>query len=212
MIRLTDLSIRNGAFKLKGIRLEVPEGCYGVLMGPTGCGKTTLLEAICGLKPALSGSIFLVDRDVTRLKPAQRGVGYVPQDAALFDTMSVRDNLAFALRIRKWPAPAIDERVQELASMLGIGHLLDRTPLGLSGGETQRVALGRTLAHRPQILLLDEPLNAIDADASEEMYRLLRAVQSQTGVTTLHVTHDSQEAQRLADRTFRFVNGSIQRV
>jgi ABC-type sugar transport system ATPase subunit len=171
-------------------------------MGKTGCGKTTLLEAICGLRQVHAGRIVLLGRDVTQLKPAQRGVGYVPQDLALFPGHTVREHLAFALEVRRWSRAAIDARVRELAGLLGITHLLDRYPQGLSGGEAQRVALGRALAFHPPVLLLDEPLSALDEDTRSEMATLLRDVQRQTGVTTLHVTHSLTEARRLADRLF----------
>jgi ABC-type sugar transport system ATPase subunit len=199
MIAVEDLSIVQGKFVLRDIRFHVPSGQYAVLMGRTGSGKTTILEAICGLKPLTAGRINLMGRDVTRLKPGERGIGYVPQDRALFTTMTVREHLAFALVIRKWPAPAITRRVEELAALLGIGYLLERLPHGLSGGEAQRVALGRALAYHPRLLLLDEPLSALDEDTREEMYALLRLVQRQTGVTTLHVTHSLTEARKLAD-------------
>src|SRR5215203_3589521 len=118
-------------------------------MGRTGCGKTTLLEAICGLKPVRAGRVLLLGRDVTDLPPADRGVGYVPQDLALFPTMTVREHLGFALEVRRWDMTAAARRVEELTALLGIGHLLERKPPGLSGGEAQRVALGRALSFRP---------------------------------------------------------------
>ena len=191
------------------LSFEVPTGDYAVLMGRTGTGKTTLLEAIGGLKPVRAGTIRLMDVDVTHLKPAQRGVGYVPQDLALFPTHTVRQHLAFALEVRHWTQPAIDARVDELAELLGIRRLLDRRPLGLSGGESQRVALGRALSFRPRILLLDEPLSALDDSTREEMYALLRSVQQYTGVTTLHVTHSLSEAKTLADRLLVLSNGKV---
>lgn len=209
MIAVDNLSLRVGTFGLQGISFVVPSGSYGVLMGRTGAGKTTLLEAICGLKPVLSGSIHLLDRDVTRLRPAERGIGYVPQDRALFPTMTVREHLAFALVIRKWSLSQIDPRVTELADLLGIRTLLDRKPQGLSGGESQRVALGRALAYNPHILLLDEPLSALDDETKDEMIALLRSIQKQTGVTTLHVTHHLSEAGKLADQLFRLKDGRI---
>ena len=209
MIQITHLTIRSDAFELKDVCMEIPNNRYAMLMGPTGCGKTSLLEAICGLRPVSAGAILLDGRDVTRLRPAQRGVGYVPQDRALFATMSVRENLGFALNIRRWSPSAIRERAQELAKLLRIEHLLERMPDGLSGGEAQRVALGRALAVYPQILCLDEPLNALDADICGEMCDLLKTVQVQTGVTVLHVTHDRQEVQRLASLTFQFVDGIV---
>jgi ABC-type sugar transport system ATPase subunit len=199
MISVADLSIQQGQFSLSSVGFQVPTGKYAVMMGQTGTGKTTLLEAICGLRPIRTGRIELLGRDVTRLKPADRGVAYLPQDLALFQTLSVREHLAFALVVRKWPKAAIDRRVAQLAELLGIAHLLDRRPAGLSGGESQRVALGRALACEPRVLLLDEPLSALDDVTRNEIYALLRSVQHQTGVTTLHVTHSQSEARALAD-------------
>jgi ABC-type sugar transport system ATPase subunit len=209
MITVEDLCVRAGAFGFEGVSFAVRSGEYAVLMGKTGCGKTTLLEALCGLKPVRSGRIHLHDREVTHLPPAQRGIGYVPQDLALFSTMSVREHLAFAPVVRGWEASATEARVVELARLLGIGHLLHRRPQGLSGGEQQRVALGRALSFHPRVLLLDEPLSALDEETREEMMTLLRSVQQQTGVTTLHVTHNRSEAGRLADRRFVFENGRV---
>jgi len=209
MIRIDNLCLRAGAFAIEGLNLHISTGEYAVLMGRTGSGKTSLLEAICGLKPIRAGRIFLLEQDVTGLRPADRGIGYVPQDLALFPTLSVGEHLAFALRVRAWDGPAIRRRVEEMSQLLGIGHLLQRRPGGLSGGESQRVALGRALAFHPRILLLDEPLSALDDETREEMYALLRSVQRATGVTTLHVTHSQNEAGRLADRRLLLHNGTI---
>jgi molybdate/tungstate transport system ATP-binding protein len=206
MIAVEGLAVRTtrrgkaGGFALSGISFEVAAGEYGVLMGRTGAGKTTILETLCGLRRPTAGRIIFAGRDVTDLKPADRGIGYVPQDRALFISMSVYDHLAFALIVRKWPGKAIAERVAELAEWLSIGHLLGRKPQGLSGGEAQRVALGRALAARPAILLLDEPLSALDEETRQEMCELLRSVQRRSATTTLHITHSQQEATRLADR------------
>jgi ABC-type sugar transport system ATPase subunit len=209
MIAVENLSVRAGAFAMHGLSFTVATGQYAVLMGRTGSGKTTLLEAIAGLKPVRSGRILLDGHDVTHLKPAERGVGYVPQDLALFPTLTVRDQLAFALAVRRWPTAAIARRVEDLAGLLKIGPLLDRKPAGLSGGEAQRVALGRALSFHPGVLLLDEPLSALDDETRQEMYVLLRSVQKQTGVTTLHVTHNLSEAKVLADRLFLVNNGGL---
>ena len=209
MIHLDRLAVRSGDFALDDVSLTVPAGAYGVLMGKTGCGKTTLLEAVCGLRQIRAGRVVLCERDATRLRPAERGVGYVPQDLVLFPTLSVRDNIGFALHARRWAMHDIAARVDELAGLLGIAHLLARYPLGLSGGESQRVALGRALAFRPRILLLDEPLSALDEDTRAEMVELLRAVQRHTGVTVLHITHSRSEATRLADRLFVFDRGGV---
>lgn len=212
MIAIDNLSLRVGRFHLEGLSLHVPQGQYAVLMGKTGSGKTTLLEALCGLKPVQHGSIRLLGLDVTHLKPADRGIGYVPQDLALFPSLTVREHLGFALLVRRWEGGPIEKRVQELSELLGLGHLLHRRPAGLSGGESQRVALGRALAYQPRILLLDEPLSALDEETREEMYGLLRSVQRTTGVTTLHVTHSRTEATRLADRLLILHNGKIEEV
>jgi len=209
MVELDNLTFRSGLFSLAGISFGVPTGQYAVLMGKTGEGKTTILEAICGLRTVVSGRIMLHGTDVTRLHPADRGVGYVPQDLALFPTLSVRDHLAFALRIRRASPKMISSRVQEFADLLGIGPLLDRFPRGLSGGESQRVALGRALAFHPQVLLLDEPLSALDEETRHEMYDLLKRVQRQTGVTTLHVTHSKAEARALAQRLLVLSSGQV---
>ena len=212
MILVEGLAIRVGSFALNGTSFEVPEGRYGVLMGGTGSGKTTILEAICGLRRISAGRIVLGGRDVTRLKPAERNIGYVPQDGALFSTMTVREHLAFSLRIREAGRPLIDQRVAEMSNLLSIEHLLDRRPQGLSGGEAQRVALGRALSSHPQILCLDEPLSSLDEDMRDQMYGLLESIQQRTGMTTLHVTHSLNEAQRLGDRVLKLVDGCVQPV
>lgn len=178
-------------------------------MGRTGSGKTTLLEAVTGLKPILRGTIEIDGIDVTRFKPAQRNIGYVPQDGALFAGMSVHDHLAFALVVRRRPRAEVNARVQELADLLEITDLLDRTTTGLSGGERQRVALGRALSFRPRTLCLDEPLSALDDITRRQMYELLAHVRQQTGVTTLHVTHSLEEAEHLADLIFRIEKGQV---
>jgi ABC-type sugar transport system ATPase subunit len=208
LIRVENLTVHAGRFQLSGVSFEIPTGEYAVLMGKTGCGKTTLLEAICGLKHVSGGRIELMGREVTRLKPASRGIGFVPQEGALFPTMTVRDHLAFALTIRRAANSLIEERVGLLSDMLGIGHLLARKPQGLSGGERQRVVLGRALSFQPKILCLDEPLSALDDDTRDEMYELLKSIQEKTGVTTLHVTHSQESARRLANRTL-VLNGGV---
>ncbi|MCH8828468.1 MAG: ATP-binding cassette domain-containing protein [Planctomycetes bacterium] len=209
MIQVDALSIQAGNFRLSNISFEVPDGTYGILMGRTGSGKTTILEAICGLKKVVSGRIILKGRDVTHLKPAERGIGFVPQDGGLFPTMTVRQQLGFALKVRKWSRTQIAARVSELAKLLGIGHLLERSLFGLSGGERQRIALGRALAAHPDVLCLDEPLSALDEATREEMYDLLKSVQKSTGVTALHITHSISEATRLGDNAFVLEDGGI---
>lgn len=209
MIGFEYVSVRAGGFALDGVSLEIPEGGYAVLMGKTGSGKTTLLEALCGLRPLASGKVTLAGRDVTALPPAARGVGYVPQDRALFQSMTVRENLAFAPSVQRWSAGDVEARVRELSELLRIEGLLDRRPAGLSGGEAQRVALGRALAARPKVLLLDEPLSALDDETWEGMIGLLGQVRKAAGVTTLHVTHRREEARRLADQVFVLADGAV---
>jgi ABC-type sugar transport system ATPase subunit len=212
MIALDDLTVQAGGFRLAGISLEIAEGQYGVLMGRTACGKTTILETVCGLKIALAGRIVLNGQDVTRTKAAERGIGYVPQDGALFTTLTVREHLAFALKIRRTPRAVVAERVAELARLLGIESLLDRKPLGLSGGECQRVALGRALSAHPKILCLDEPLGCLDEETQGEMCELLQRICREVRITTLHVTHSMTEARRLADTLFRVEDGQVRKV
>ena len=199
MIAINNVTVRAGDFVLENFDLEVEEGGYAVLMGRTGCGKTTLLEAVCGLKPVDAGRIAIAGVDVTHLRPGERGIGYVPQEGALFSTMTVRDNLAFGLRARRVGKAEAAERAAEIAEELGIAHLLDRRPRGLSGGERQRVALGRGLASRPRVLCLDEPLSALDDDTREEIVQLIGRLRESHPFTALHVTHSKSEAERLGD-------------
>lgn len=178
-------------------------------MGRTGSGKTTILEAILGFRKIAQGQITLVGKDVTKLNPAVRGIGYVPQDAALFSSMNVRSHLAFALQIRRCNKQVVNQRVEELAELLGITHLLDRFPNKLSGGEKQRVAIGRAISFRPKILCLDEPLSALDEETHSQMCDLLKTVWQETKVTTLHVTHHVSEAENLATQILRIADGQV---
>ncbi|MGF1448602.1 MAG: ATP-binding cassette domain-containing protein [Opitutales bacterium] len=212
MIELRNLSIQLGSFRLSNLALTVPTGAYSILMGPSGSGKTTLLEIIAGLQRPSKGSVFLMDRDVSAMKPSERGVGYVPQDGVLFSTMPTREQLGFALRIRGLRKDRIRKRVEQLATDLNIAHLLERGPKHLSGGEKQRVALGRALAFEPKILLLDEPVSALDDDTREGLYQLLQRQQQTRQLTVLHVTHSLSEARRLGDRILRIDEGRIQEI
>lgn len=209
VIHCRDIQILAGEFRLACPDLIVPTGAYAVLMGPTGCGKTTLLEAVCGLRPLASGTIELAGREATHLHPAERGIGYVPQEGAVFPRMTVRENLGFALAVARRPAAEIQSRADELAEQLAITHLLDRPAVGLSGGERSRVALGRAIAHRPTVLLLDEPLAALDEASRQRMVELLRTTHQSTAATTLHVTHSRSEALALADVTFAIASGKV---
>ena len=209
MISLRDVSLRAGGFVLRDISLDVAAGEYVVVMGRTGSGKTTLLETICGLRPVDSGRILIDGRDVTSSRPGERGIGYVPQDGALFPTMTVREQLEFPLQLRKWKSSERVDRVEEVARLLGITHLLDRHPHGLSGGEIQRVAFGRALSFRPALLCLDEPFSALDVETRREMLELIRSIRTTHSVSAVHVTHDPNEAERLGDRTLVLDTGGM---
>ncbi|MFM7556283.1 MAG: ABC transporter ATP-binding protein, partial [Verrucomicrobiota bacterium] len=181
-----------------------------VLMGRTGSGKTTLLEGICGLRPVLTGSVRIGGRDVTHLPPGERGIGLVPQDGALFDHLTVRQHLGFALEVRGWSAERREARSRELADWLHLGPLLDRLPAGLSGGERQRVALGRALSFEPAVLCLDEPLSALDDETRQGILGLLSGLRSRAAITTLHITHNRSEAEQLADRILHLRDGRLE--
>lgn len=198
MIQCAGLAVRVGRGTIGPVTFTVPTGAYAVLTGPTGSGKTTLLEAIAGLRPVAAGHVTLDGVDVTHAPPAARGVGYAPQDAAVFARLTVADNLGFALAVRRAPASLIRARVAELAADLGLTHLLDRRAADLSGGEAQRVALGRAVAHRPRVLLLDEPLSALDAATRDRVTAALARWHARDGFTALHSTHHPDDAAGLA--------------
>ena len=210
MIEIENITLQVGTFRLADVSCRIPRGSHTALMGRTGAGKTTILEAVCGLRTVQSGRIRINGRDVTHEPPGARGVGFVPQDGALFGHLTVRQHLGFALDVRRWPAPRIAERVDELASWLRLTHLLDRLPLGLSGGEAQRVALGRALSFHPQVLCLDEPLSALDDDTRADICDVLADIRQRTGVTLLHITHNRREAARLADNVLQLRDGRIE--
>ncbi len=209
MIELRKVSIVAGEFALRDISFKVEDGQYAVLMGKTGSGKTTVLESICGLRKVTGGKVILDGREVTHLPPAKRHTGFVPQDLALFASMTVRQHLEFAPRRHGFEKQRLAEKVEELSGLLGIGDLLGRRIRGLSGGEAQRVALGRALAYEPPVLLMDEPFSALDEWTREEMYTLLKEVRASTGVTVLHITHSKAEAKILGDRLFVLESGGL---
>ena len=209
MIAVENLTIVAGDFRLEGIEFAIPSGSYGVLTGRTGCGKTTILETICGLRTVVEGRVRLMDAVVNDLRPGERGIGFVPQESALFSTMTVRQQLGFGPRMQRWRKEEIRGRVAELAEALAIEDLLERKPAGLSGGERQRVALGRALATRPKILCLDEPLSALDDHTRGEILSLIEELRESNPFTALHITHNQREAERLADLRLRLDGGIL---
>lgn len=209
MIRCVDLHIEQGDFVLSNINFQIKKGDYVVMMGKTGCGKTTILESICGLRKINSGEIWLGENNITNYLPAQREIGYVPQDGALFKNMTIANNIGFALKIRKWNKHKIQKRVQELAEILKIDYLLKREAHDLSGGEKQRVALARALSFYPDVLCLDEPLNALDDHSKIGMYELLTTLKNDLNITVLHVSHSKIEAKKLADTVLDVSDGRV---
>lgn len=212
MIQIENLSIDLGEFHLRDISLSIRDGEYMVLLGPTGAGKTVLVECIVGIFRPKAGRIVIDGHDVAGLYPEERQVGYVPQDYALFPNMTVRRNLAYGLEARKAPRAELERRVEEMMGLLGIGHLHYRLPLNLSGGEKQRVALGRALITRPRILLLDEPLAALDENLRSGLAAELRRVHRTLHGTFLHVCHSFEETADVADRVAILHEGRLAQV
>ncbi|MDQ0393381.1 ABC transporter ATP-binding protein [Labrys monachus] len=194
---------------LDGIDLSVEEGEFITLLGPSGSGKTTLLMSIAGFVKPDAGGIVLSGVDVTDMEPEDRNFGLVFQGYALFPHLTVRDNIAFPLQVRKWQKRAVAERVEAMLDLVGLGALAARKPRELSGGQQQRVALARALVYSPRLLLLDEPLSALDRSLRETMQRELKRLHRETGVTFIFVTHDQEEAYAMSDRIAVFQNGRI---
>jgi len=195
---------------LKGIDLAVPEGAFAVLVGPSGCGKSTLLRLLAGLEEANEGTILFGGEDVTALPPKDRDIAMVFQSYALYPHMTVRDNLAFGLKLRKTPADVIAARVAEAAAVLGLEALLNRFPRSLSGGQRQRVAMGRAIVRRSKLFLFDEPLSNLDPALRTQVRVDIRKQHDRLGATSIYVTHDQVEAMTLADLLFVLSEGEIQ--
>lgn len=236
-LQVKDVSLQLHDFTLTDINLSIPQGEYFVLLGPTGAGKTILLEVIAGVKPVQKGMLYLDGEVINALPPEKRQVGFVYQDYALFPHLTVRENIAFGLRLmsahqlqalgregKDSPAARvpqigfrqkdalIEEKVQEISKLLHIEPLLARKPATLSGGEMQRTALARALVIEPRVLLLDEPLSALDPETSQALQRELKRIHNKVGTTTLHITHNFEEAVALADRIGVIFEGRIRQV
>ncbi len=197
---------------LRDIELEIAKGEFVCFLGPSGCGKTTLLRIIAGLEAQTAGRIELGGRDISSLPPAQRDYGIVFQSYALFPNLSVADNVAYGLVNRKMPRTQVRKRVDDLLRLVGLPGSQDKYPAQLSGGQQQRIALARALATKPGLLLLDEPLSALDAIVRVHLRQEIRALQRQLGVTTIMVTHDQEEALAVADRIVVMNHGVIEHV
>lgn len=208
MLKVENVSKDWREFKLREISIEVNKGEYFIILGPSGAGKTLLLEIIAGIFVPDSGRIFMDDRDITFLPPEKRNLAYIPQDYALFPHMKVYDNIAYGLKLRKIPKSEIKKKVREIAEILGISHLLHRKPKTLSGGEAQRVAIARALVLEPELLLLDEPFANLDVQTRAKLIQMKRW-RKKLNFTALHVTHSFEEAVSLGDRMGIMLNGRL---
>src|SRR6476661_6723167 len=197
---------------VENFNLEVERGEFISFLGPSGCGKTTTLRMIAGFETPTSGTIRINGVDVTNTPPNQRQVGMVFQSYALFPNMTVAGNIGFGLKVKRQPASAVKARVDEMLKIIHMSEFGGRYPYQMSGGQQQRVALARALAIQPQVLLLDEPLSALDAKIRISLRNEIRAIQRQLGITTIYVTHDQQEAMSLSDRVVVMSNGRIEQI
>lgn len=209
MLRLDGVTIQAGTFRVDDLDLHVPQAEYFVLMGPTGSGKSLLVKAVCGLLRPRRGAVWIDGRDVTGLEPRRRRVGYVSQDCDLFPHLPVARNITFGLCRQGRSHRTALRAVAPLVDMLGLGGLLGRRTPNLSGGERQKVALARALATRPKVLLLDEPVSALDEPTRREICGELRRVQREFGVATLHVCHSLEETALVADRVGILIEGRL---
>ncbi len=209
MVRVKNVSLRVGDFRLESIDFSVEEGGYCVILGPTGAGKTLLIESIAGLVNVCGGKIFLDGKDVTKLPPERRGIGYLPQDYALFPFMNVRRNIGIGLKLKGLPRSEIERKIKTVCRELGIEHLLNRMPGNLSGGEKQRVALARALVLDPEVLLLDEPYSSIDTGLKRSLWWFIKRLHKKIRKTIIHITHDLEEAYTLAEKIGIIIDGRL---
>ena len=212
MLRVEGISKDWREFHLRDVTFDVNRGEHFIILGPSGAGKTVLLEIIAGIIEPDSGRVYLNGSDVTDLPPEKRGLAYVPQNYALFPNMSVYDNIAFGLKVRKVPKGEIERKVREVSEVLGIEHLLHRKPRTLSGGEQQRVALARALVVEPPLILLDEPFANLDVQTRSKLLAEMKRWRRELGFTALHVTHSFEEAVSLGDRVGVMLNGKLVQV
>ncbi len=212
MIKLENLSNDWKEFKIDKINTDVNEGEYFIILGPSGSGKTMLLELIAGMWSPDSGKIYINNKDVTKLPPENRGVGFVYQNYMLFPHKTVYENISFGLNIRKVPKKEIKSKVEEMMNLLGISNLSNRLPRTLSGGEQQRTALARALIIQPQVLLMDEPLSSLDRNTRDDLVQELKRIHKKFNITIMHVTHNFDEALQLADRVAIMKKGTISQV
>lgn len=199
ILSIENLNLRVGKFELCDVSLRVDDNHYFVLMGATGSGKTLLLKSICGLVSIGSGSIKLNNADITEMEPRFRRIGYVPQESSLFPHLDVKQNIIFPLKIKGMPYGEAFAKVSDVIDKLEIGTLLDRSVYNLSGGERQKVALARALAGSPDLLVLDEPVSAVDEPTRVGICMLLKSIQREFKITTIHVCHSREEARLVSD-------------
>ncbi len=208
-IEINNLSYRIGNFSLNDFSLNIHKGEYFVLTGQNGSGKSTLIKLIAGLCQPVSGTIKINGIDMTNVPPWNRGIGYLPQDGLLFPNRTVRKNIQFSLEVRHTDSDEMNSRVDKVAKMLDLSKLLERKPLGLSGGEAQKACLARALVCQPDVLLLDEPVSAVDAKARDFLCEELKAMQQELKITTLHISHNSLETSIVADRVGTLIDGQL---
>ena len=195
---------------VRGVCFDVYDGEFLSILGASGCGKTTILRMLIGVLAPTSGKILKDGRDITAVHPSQRGMGIVFQNYALFENMTVFRNVAYALKIRK--IPDYREKTMDILTRMGLAELKDKKPVELSGGQQQRVAIARTMVLRPDVILFDEPLSALDASTRLEMRRQIKALQEEFGVTMIYVTHDQEEAFAMSDRIMVMRDGAIEQI
>ena len=212
MIRIEGLSILFDSFRIENLNIEIEDEEFHFLLGPTGSGKTLILESIMGLRQPKHGRIIIGDREVQKLPPEQREISYVPQDLALFPHLTVRENILFGIRARNLDLKLYENYINALVEVMRIEHLLERYPANLSGGEKKRVALLRALAPKPKLLLLDEPLSGLDPSIKTDIQHLLKTLHSSFRPTTLCVTHDFEEAYFLGDEITICIDGKVEQV